>query len=167
MPYSASPVLSLALNGATLVVPNLNPNLLYEVILRGGANVTNAVWYLRTSQNADGSSPDSGASDYRWSLRGRTSAAGAVDLSDDADSVVSFISISNGTWDRMQYRFLFDPGNGLITFNGMGTVTTTGFEGISQTTFGGGYINKTNSLALIVGISVGVATGTVYYKALA
>lgn len=152
----------LALNGLNLILPDLNPTTIYEVLLTGGANTSNASWIATTSQNANGSSPDAGVSDYRWSYRALPSAGTVDDQFDDADARIVLINTVTAQFTGLLMRILFDPGNGIMDWTATGVLST----GVSKKVNGGGYINKTNTRALILGVSAGVALGTVYIRPL-
>lgn len=158
---------------ASVVLPNLSPDFVYEVVFArvAQANVSGYL-YAQTSPNADGSSPDNTSHAFNWVVSGVDSAlaawpnAGAATSTseyDNADTRVALFGTTSRYMTKVTGRLLFDAGLGTLEWT-LGGVDTTGLavkkSGYSELT------SDTNRRSLIIGASAGIITGVLFYKAI-
>lgn len=149
-------------SGASVVVPNLDGVSVYEIFFRNGTSTgADGIWFLRTSPNADGSSPDAGASDYSDNHH-RTGGVSGTHSVQGSGAVTSMGILTNtvAQWTRVYSKILLDTANGTAFFQTNAFLTSTN----SQSTYGGGARLSTSIKAAIIGVSAGAATGSAYWR---
>jgi hypothetical protein len=155
---------------SNVIAKNLNPQHTYQFILKNGSNGTNGSWIAQTSQNADGSSPNTSNGTYLWSADQTTTDTGAFfeRHSGTGGADTSYIGLQaarkgleDAQWNSVTIEMLFDAGNGEFIGSHVGFYIPTGVIAKGGL---GGQVLVTNAQSMIFSVSSGTFTGKLYIR---